>query len=330
VVGKEKPDKDFREILLWAVLFTAILSAVAYEVIVDQYERESHKDSSYVSSDIYRSALLKVDNLCGLSGEEGSANPEKCKEAIKLVSSLATFSDLRAQQTMATATRGILVATLFQIVVGIGTLALLLITVLQSREAARAATKILSQTEKTSALELKPYVQIAFDGIRFDHRPHDGPDNEIFFILAIRVTNYGKTPMERVIAWLEPSDFFVNVEDESRLAVDVLKGTRFTDSEVDIIAPTDESGIRMDIMGRASAANAVNVDAILSGEMKAFSVQCSSFYLRYKDISCSEKDWHVLARGRITEDPYIPANDVHGTRIYRFGKDEDSNHPRYS
>lgn len=140
------------------VAFT--LMGLSYCQLVQKYERNSHNADTYVEYENYRKYLQKVIKTCKEYNPRSAAQNEHCKYAEEGIARMASISDLGAQQTMAKATRGILIGTAFQVVVGIAALALLFVTVWQSREASNAAWQVFRQTRDGQRVELQPYLKI--------------------------------------------------------------------------------------------------------------------------------------------------------------------------
>jgi len=94
--------------------------------------------------------IRQIKAFCDENEANGGKKYEYCKDAEAFVFGKSGIADLAAQQTMATATRGILFGTWFQILIGSVALAFLMLTVWQAKEAAAAASGALEAANRTA------------------------------------------------------------------------------------------------------------------------------------------------------------------------------------
>jgi len=190
-------EKNFLASIAVGILVVIAIGWVTYLPLINHYEEESYNPNTYVGHDEYRKEITKAFQLCKSSELPAEEKYKHCEYAENGIAREAAISDLGAQQTMAMATRGILVGTWFQIIVGSVALVFLAITVWQSRVAAVAASGALAAADRTAqAAESadRAHVVIVVEG------KFCGPkgSKKTIFKAIPSVVNYGRTPAKDI------------------------------------------------------------------------------------------------------------------------------------
>ncbi len=148
--------------LFGAIAIAVVASIIGYINIVRNYEKHSYNSNSYVDSDQYRDFLLGVQTACDSIEDHGEPYKKNCEKAKQEIAEYVGISDLRAQQTMAYATRGMLVASWFQYMASVGALALVAVTLfatyrmlIQAANTANYARKTLSAAEQATQAAIR-------------------------------------------------------------------------------------------------------------------------------------------------------------------------------
>lgn len=195
----------------WLLLTLAVVSIAVFLLaywghnkLIKVYENNSYKQDHYIDSSEYRSFSLELLESCSPSKQQTDEQQYRCKEIREIISTFSGLSDLRAQQTMATATRGVLYGAWFQYLaslLGVGVVAVTLFATWrmlrqaantsrfarQTLDAANAATDAAKSAEK-------PYVDVE---LICEFTGESRSQNTEFRIIPT-VTNFGKTPAKKV------------------------------------------------------------------------------------------------------------------------------------
>ncbi len=232
--GKTESDKGFYWVLSVAMVFTLFASLVGYSIVVKNYEHKSHEANGYVDSDQYGTLLLRVDSLCSVGEVKSEQREKDCKQTREQIEALAGVADLRAQQTMAHATRGILFAAWFQYMVSVAALALVAVTLYatwrmlgqaantafsahktleQATRAADAADKTLAQAAETTEAANKaanaaeraerPFLFSRLDAVLRGEESDIHDSHTADSTIRVSLENHGKTPAGKVRALLQ-------------------------------------------------------------------------------------------------------------------------------
>ena len=207
----------------------------AFSVLIGGYEHQSHNPNEYIDSGEHRKVMLGYFDTCAA---HKIYTPEKegyCKDTKKEILALMGVSDLAAQQTMATATRGVLYASWFQIVVGALTVLLVGVTLMftrnmleQTSETLRASQDALrftegslkhseetasqaalatgaandahKETKRANALLLRPFIRVVnprIAGPNWNYKEVIKPTS-LRLQVSVNVNNFGKTVARNV------------------------------------------------------------------------------------------------------------------------------------
>ena len=141
-------------LIFWAIFVIVIIlafgaSRVGYNHIVGDYAQKSHDSDKYVDSSEYGQIFAQIGNICNSIENKTEKQKEDCKTSRENIDNLAGIADLRAQQTMAYATRGILVASWFQYMASIGALALVGVTLFATYRMLKQAANTANYARQT-------------------------------------------------------------------------------------------------------------------------------------------------------------------------------------
>ena len=203
--------------LLWvclaAFLTIVVLGWYGHKRIIADYENRSHVADHYIDSSHYRDLLLELEEHCGVAASVTAQHSDRCDDVRRTIKSFSDLSALRAQQTMATATRGLLVSSWFHYLAGlissavVGVALYALWRMLQqaansasysSREtldatnaASVAAENSLKVTQEGTALALRPYLVFHSAKLQWNGMIKGSPPS---LFLSTTIKNTGKSP----------------------------------------------------------------------------------------------------------------------------------------
>lgn len=308
--------------LVVALVCAFLIALWAHSVLIGDYENKSYNADTYVQDDHYRKIINKIIEECKSSDAKSNDDHEYCKNAQESVTRLAGISDLAAQQTMATATRGILYATWFQIFIGAVALAFLVLTVWQSSQAAAYTSRIFSETKNANELELQPYLTIKYRGVLrtetiammvqvsaeditqevVDMNAHDFGIQRDGLSVEFRIFNKGKTPVSDL--FVDVSEAYVTYE-SSDFGIETYRSNEKRPSFSDnFLIP---AGGHCDAMigfavGQIGGTNKGRFFDKSYNEHRFMiqSVTLKDVVIRYKDFTCKKDSFHKVVRGELS------------------------------
>lgn len=236
--------------LFWAVLVCAVALAIVasltgYMHIVGNYAQKSHNSNEYVDSGEYGSIFAQIGSICNSIESITEKQKADCKTSRERIESLAGVADLRAQQTMAYATRGILVASWYQFMASVGALALVGVTLfatyrmlMQAASTANYARKTLDAANDTTDAAKKtaeaaeraeqPFLFTSFDALNVGDASEINK-GETIKAPTVRVClhNLGKTPAVKIQYMTQRGSIGGSVGAESEFAWQGTTGTKY-------------------------------------------------------------------------------------------------------
>lgn len=181
------------------IFFVAI--PLSYLVVIGNAKQYPTKPDYHEPAETYSIELDVLTGICGESELPPEIKNEYCDRAYEYVKNKATFSDLAAQQIMASATTGLLWASWVALIAGFFTVGLLVVTFSVTRsmlheanrtaaaaeealKESRSATAAANRTADAAEAAEAPYLDIKITAENIDGTI------DINFV----ITNHGKTP----------------------------------------------------------------------------------------------------------------------------------------
>jgi hypothetical protein len=201
--------KDSILICLAATVVCAVVLAIwGHKKLIGVYEDKSHNSEHYVDSAEYRSLSLELLDFCGVGKNNTDNDKKRCKEVRETISAFVSLSDLRAQQTMATATRGMLYGAWFQYLASLLALALVSVTLFATWRMLQQATNTTNYARQT----LDAANDATSAAIKTADAAEDAERARVFieckakfvgdakreFIVRPSIINYGATPARNI------------------------------------------------------------------------------------------------------------------------------------
>lgn len=186
----------------WIAIALA-LCFLGYWVIVKNYEHNSHNTDSYIDSDEYRAFMVEWVNYCGETTSKTDQQAKRCNEIEEIIRSFANISDLRAQQTMAYATRGILVSSWFQVAVSALAFSLVGATFVATWKMLQQAANTSNYASRTleaaqDAANAAKTAERAYVDIELVCEFTEKEGNKEFRVTPT-IANFGKTPARNIV-----------------------------------------------------------------------------------------------------------------------------------
>ena len=228
-------DEQLYRILTVCAVVIVLVAAAGYAHIVGSNQKNADNSYSQINAGDYRELLLYAYEKCQPLKVESKDQNKHCEDVHRLISGYRETSDLSAQQSMAASTKGILIASWFQFVVSVVTIALVGITLYatwrmlqqaaattaHAREtlaAANAATEdakeTVSITREAESAQVFFVFTVGFNGrdpnwpdLKGIREGSDWDEKESVFV-DVKVINYGRSPAMNIVCGYESHNGF--------------------------------------------------------------------------------------------------------------------------
>lgn len=186
---------------LWCIIFVLAFFLTITAIVATRYDNNKYDASDFGNKVEQISALIGgYDCLSEPTHDERNYCEKRRELTVEWTTNL---HNLAAQDTIATASRGLLWVGFLQVVAAFLTVTLLYWTVRQTKailketEITRIATQAaLKETKRATNYELKPYLSVNFEGAKIGEL-YNGTD-EIELIVKFSLINKGKTPANNI------------------------------------------------------------------------------------------------------------------------------------
>jgi hypothetical protein len=310
--------------LKWLLFVASVAICSVIIVIAINYEQRQYDAANYTNTVDIISPVIHSYNC---SGNENTGNREGCEENQKLVMEWATsIHNLAAQETMASATRGLLWVGGLQAIASFLTLGFLLWTVYQTKlildqtvattksadatlAQANETTKLTQQsldvTKQVASYEMKPYLSFEFLAVDC-WRVH--ADDQWQIRIDVRIKNKGLTPASYVVASFnrKHSHIFCKRIGPVRKSYPeiTLANIHSPDRSTDYMIPAhSEKDFVFCGMWHFYPDPFWIRDMDLNRDLSkicCLEIRLAAFEIRYKDLTCEDTANHVLMDGDIS------------------------------